>query len=332
MGPSKGCVFEHWAMAFSTEFTRQANILIDRSCHACLVDFELLKTVSDSETFSSSAQGHSGTSRWMSPELVDAGFHGRLWSKSSDRYTLGMVIYEVLSGCVPFYQHADLSIPGKVVKGDRPQRPQGVGGVWFTDPVWKMLKCCWVAQPRNRPTIGDVLRCLENPSRPWTPPSLPQVAVPSTTNSPTADTFKLIGKESIGVDGRIRKGEEAKKAAEGEGGKVAEAEKPRLAKEVEGSRMQEEGEVIESPATEEVPEEELEIISRQEVLRIDTPIAKTRPAPLDLSKPTKVLIPAPLPVLDVVGVIEDLDCISYPEGINGPKPGLNVNSRKGKFR
>ena len=259
------------------EFTRQASILIDRSCHACLADFELLTTVSDSATLTSSAQDHNGIARWMSPELVDAGFHGRLRSKSSDRYALGMVIYEVLSGCVPFYQHADLSIPGKVVKGNRPERPQGAGGVWFTDPVWKMLKCCWVAQPKNRPTIGDVLRCLEDHSRAWMPPSLPQVTVPSTTDSLTADTFEPIGKESIGVDGRIRKGGEAKKTAEVEGGKreegeeeATEADKPGLAKEVEGWKVQEEGEVIKSPATEEAPEEELEIISRQEVFETNT--------------------------------------------------------------
>ena len=295
-------------MNSSAEFTCQANILIDRSCHACLVDFELLTTVSDSETLSSSAQGHSDTARWMSPELVDAEFHGRRWSKSSDRYALGMVVYEVLSGHVPFYRYADLSVPGKVVRGNRPERPQGAGGVWFTDPVWKMLRRCWVAQPKNRPTIEDILRCLENPSRAWTPPSLPQGAVSSTTDSPTANTFELIGNESIGVDGRIRKGEEARRAAEGEGGrreegeeKAAKAEKPRLAEEAEERRIQKEGEVIESPA------------------------------PHDPFKPTKGMVAAPLPALAVAGIIEDLGHVSYPEGVNGPKPELNVNSSKGRF-
>ena len=315
MGSSKGCVFEHCVMTFSADFIRQASILIDRSCHACLADFESLTTVSDSMTLNSSAQDHSGAARWMSPELVDSEFHGRRWSSSSDRYALGMVIYEVLSGYVPFYQHADLSIPGKVVEGDRPERPQGVGGAGFTDPVWKMLKRCWVAQPKNRPTIEEVLRCLENHSRAWTPPSLLQVAVPLTTDSLTVGTFELIGKESIGADGRIRKGEEAKKVAEGEGGrreegeeKAAEAEKPKLAKEVEEWGMQDEGEVIENPTPEGAPEEVLEVISRQDIPETNTPIATT------------------------AGTTEDPGHISYPEGANGPKLELNVNSRKGKFR
>ena len=72
--------------------------------------------------------------------------------------------------------------------------------------------------------------------------------------------------------------------------------------------MQEEGEVIESLAPEGPPEEVLEVISREGVLEINTPIAKT------------------------AGIIEDLGRISYPEGVNGPKLELNVNLRKGKFR
>ena len=62
------------------------------------------------------------------------------------------------------------------------------------------------------------------------------------------------------------------------------------------------------------------------------PITKTRPAPLDLSKPTKVLVAAPLPALAKARIIEYLDHISYPEGVNGPKPELNIDSKKGKFR
>lgn len=157
---------------------------------------------------------------------------------------------------------------------------------------------------------------------------------------------------------RIRKEEEAKKAAEEEEKrrrereeeerKAADAEKLRLAKEAEERRIkeeeekiaarlaeaqkQEEGEIIESPIAEEPPQEAREILSRKEALKIDTSITKTRPGPLDLSGATKN-IPAALPsALATARVIEDLDHISYPEGISSPKPELNANSKKGKFR
>ena len=168
----------------------------------------------------------------MSPEFVDAEIQGYHRTESSDRYALGMVIYEVLSGRVPFYQDADWSIPEKVVKGDRPERPQGSGEVWFTDAVWKMLEHCWVAQPNDRSKIGAVLRCLEKPSRAWTLRSLTQAVVPSMTDSST----------------------------------------------------------------------------------------------------TKNVVAGPLPTLAAARMIEDLGHISYPEGVNGPKPELNVNSKKGKFK
>ena len=124
---------------------------------------------------------------------------------------------------------------------------------------------------------------------------------------------------------RVRKEEEAKKAAEEEERrreeeeKAAEAEKLRLAKAAEGWRMQGDKRVTE----EREPEE---------TFKIDTSITKRRPAPLNLSNPTKNVVTIPLPTLEVVRMIEDLGHISYPEGVSGPKPELNVNSKKGKFR
>lgn len=157
---------------------------------------------------------------------------------------------------------------------------------------------------------------------------------------------------------KIRKEQEAKKAAEEEERKrkekeeeerkAAEAEKLRLAKEAEERRVkeeaervaaklaqeqkQEESEIVESPAHEEPPKEVREIFSRKEALKIDTSITKTRPGPLDLSGATKNVVAALPSALATARVIEDLDHVSYPEGISSPRPELNTNSKKGKFR
>ena len=136
----------------------------------------------------------------MSPELLDADLQGTRRTKYSDRYALGMVIYEVLSGRIPFYQHGNWTIPLKVAKGDHPERPQGAEGVWFTDSVWMVLERCWVAQPKNRPSIEDILQCLSQASRSWTRPPLPQVAVPPTANSPTTNPFDITDERSMWVD------------------------------------------------------------------------------------------------------------------------------------
>ena len=69
----------------------------------------------------------------------------------------------------------------------------------------------------------------------------------------------------------------------------------------------------------------------EEALRIDTSITKTRrrSAPFDLSNTTKNVVTTPLSTLAAARMIEDLGHISYPEGVSGPKPELNVNSKKG---
>jgi serine/threonine protein kinase len=97
--------------------------------------------------------------RWMSPELIDPQQFGLKHScptESSDCYALGMVIYETISGNVPFHEDADLTVFVKVIQGKHPPR-----GVKFRKSLWRMLERCWEAQPSSRPSIGDVLRCLE---------------------------------------------------------------------------------------------------------------------------------------------------------------------------
>ena len=110
-----------------------------------------------------------GTYRWMSPELLDPekfNLKDGRPTKHSDCYALGMVVYEVLSGKVPFFGYTHPIVIVKVLAGEHPRRPQGTGGVWFTDHVWTVLERCWTPQPGNRPNIEDVLQCLEQVSGP----------------------------------------------------------------------------------------------------------------------------------------------------------------------
>ena len=133
----------------------------------------------------------------MSPELFEPqrfGFEKIRPTESSDCYVLGMVIYEVVSGHVPFHQHHDLVIPGKVLDGERPPRD-----AWFTDSLWKMLERCWEPRPAARPNVDEVLRSAGRvqhcslwrwsravPSRPHRPQLQQPINRPATATSPTA--------------------------------------------------------------------------------------------------------------------------------------------------
>ena len=148
----------------------KANILIDHAGCARLADFGLLTIISDPRyLLSSSSHTQGGTVRWMSPERIAPerfGFRNSRPTISSDCYALGMVIYETISGNVPFHKDADLAVSMKVVEGKHPPR-----GVKFTENLWGTLELCWASMPNNRPSIKDVLRCLETTSSLLEPPS-----------------------------------------------------------------------------------------------------------------------------------------------------------------
>lgn len=95
----------------------------------------------------------------MAPELIapqQFGFDKSRSTKFSDCYALGMVIYETISGHLPFHEDTDYSITLKVVKGERPQREAK-----FINRIWEMLKLCWAPRPSDRPSIEDVLWHLQ---------------------------------------------------------------------------------------------------------------------------------------------------------------------------
>ena len=147
----------------------KVNILIDQTGTARLVDFGLLTIISDpTNLLASSSNDQSGTARWMSPELIYPEQFKLKYrpTTASDCYALGMVIYETISGRLPFHEHAGLAVAMKVLNGERPRR-----GRDFTDDLWKMLKLCWKPELNDRPSVTDVLLCLERASNPSEPAS-----------------------------------------------------------------------------------------------------------------------------------------------------------------
>ena len=134
--------------------------MIDQTGRARLADFGLLTIISDpTSSFSSSSYTQRGTARWMSPELISPdrfGLQDSRPTKASDCYALGMVIYETISGHLPFHEDADLVVFVKVSEGKHPPRRVG-----FMNGLWGMLELCWEYQPNDRPNIEDVLQYLE---------------------------------------------------------------------------------------------------------------------------------------------------------------------------
>ncbi|KAF9780863.1 kinase-like domain-containing protein [Thelephora terrestris] len=172
VGVAEGLIYMHERRMVHGDL-KGANILIDENGRARLADFGLLAIASDTTTIISSASfSEAGTHRWMSPELLDPERfrleHSRP-TKPSDCYALGMVVYEVLSGNVPFYRCGRYAVAARILEGERPERPQGAAGLWFTDEIWSVLERCWKTTASDRPRTADVLLCLKKVSGSWPP-------------------------------------------------------------------------------------------------------------------------------------------------------------------
>ena len=110
----------------------------------------------------------------MGPELLAPEMFGLKKSrptKESDCYALGITIYEVLSGQIPFAPSKSSVVIRKITSGERPERPQGDDGRYFTDGVWRVVQRCWEHQPRDRIRARAILVGLEGNPIPLEPPS-----------------------------------------------------------------------------------------------------------------------------------------------------------------
>ena len=163
-GDLKGVRLRSPVTALLPDTFLKANILVDQSGCARLADFGLLTIASDpANSTHASSVVIGGTIRWMSPEHLDPDHFnlkdGRP-TEQSDCYAVGMVIYEVLSGQVPFASSKTHTVIRKVMEGERPGRPEGAEGVWFTDELWETLTSCWTTRRESRPSIEVVLECV----------------------------------------------------------------------------------------------------------------------------------------------------------------------------
>ena len=125
------------------------NILLDKSDDAKVADFGLsvVKSSSASQSKKGSGHGGAGTLPWMAPELFDR----KPNSPETDMYSLGMVMWEILSRKVPFVEAMPMAIVGMVMMGKREDLPEKCPEVFRL-----MITACWNADPKQRPTAEQV--------------------------------------------------------------------------------------------------------------------------------------------------------------------------------
>ena len=93
-----------------------------------------------------------GVIPYIAPEI----FRGTAFSKESDVYCMGMIMWELTTGCKPFanVEH-DINLIFKILDGERPEITEDTPECYAN-----LMKSCWDADPEKRPSTTEIRKIL----------------------------------------------------------------------------------------------------------------------------------------------------------------------------
>jgi serine/threonine protein kinase/Tfp pilus assembly protein PilF len=132
---------------------KPGNIMIDREGNARIMDFGIARSLAARGITGAGVM--IGTPEYMSPEQVD----GKEADPRSDIYSLGIILFEMLTGHLPFEGDTPLSIAIKQ-KSERPPDPRGINAQIPDELGRIILKCLEKQKEKRYQSADEVLTAL----------------------------------------------------------------------------------------------------------------------------------------------------------------------------
>src|SRR6266542_379403 len=93
-----------------------------------------------------------GVIPYLAPEVLSR----KPYTKESDIYSFGMIMWEFTTGKKPFHDRShNHCLISNILKGERPQITDDTPEFYA-----ELMKRCWEHDPENRPTAGEIRDCF----------------------------------------------------------------------------------------------------------------------------------------------------------------------------
>jgi serine/threonine protein kinase/regulator of sirC expression with transglutaminase-like and TPR domain len=133
---------------------KPSNIMIDKDGNARIMDFGIARSLKDKGITGAGVM--IGTPEYMSPEQVD----GKETDQRSDIYSLGIILYEMLAGKLPFEGDTPLSIAVQQ-RSDTPKDPREFNAQIPDDLSRVIMKCLEKDKDKRYQSAGEIRSELE---------------------------------------------------------------------------------------------------------------------------------------------------------------------------
>ncbi|MGD8537942.1 MAG: protein kinase, partial [Candidatus Aminicenantes bacterium] len=134
---------------------KPSNIMIDKDGNARIMDFGIARSLKEKGITGAGVM--IGTPEYMSPEQVE----GKEIDQRTDIYSLGVILYEMVTGRVPFVGDTALSIAVKH-KTERPKDPKDLNPQISEDISHIIMTCLEKEKEKRYQSAGEVRSELEN--------------------------------------------------------------------------------------------------------------------------------------------------------------------------